>query len=233
MTSEAPPQPARRKPPLVKRGIARYHRWGTLRPGGDAAAAYAFGGGLPLDEPVRGCRGYCALRNREGSMGGFMLLFLLLIFGVLVGMMSGLLGIGGGIALVPGLMFLFSFTQREAQGTSLAVMIPPIGIFAAMVYYQRGDVRLPVVAFVALGFMLGAYIGAKLLPLVPLTALRVAFGCLLLYVGFMFVLTPVRGQQLAALPAGIAALFAWVLRRGSRERAQTVPPAGEEIEYHI
>lgn len=66
--------------------------------------------------------------------------FLLLAFGVCVGILGGLLGIGGGVVLVPGLILLFGFSQQEAQGTSLAVMIPPIGLFAAMVYYQHGDV---------------------------------------------------------------------------------------------
>jgi uncharacterized membrane protein YfcA len=64
--------------------------------------------------------------------------FLLFLFGCAVGVMSGLMGIGGGIALVPGLILLFHFTPQQAQGTSVAVLIPPIGIFAEMVYYQHG-----------------------------------------------------------------------------------------------
>ena len=81
-----------------------------------------------------------------------MFYFYLLLFGGAVGVAGGLLGLGGGIALVPGLMLLFGFTQQEAQGTSLAVMIPPIGIFAALVYYQHNYIRLPVVGWVAAGF---------------------------------------------------------------------------------
>src|SRR5262245_27323466 len=73
----------------------------------------------------------------------------LFLFGVAIGVVSGLLGIGGGILLVPGLMLLFQFSQQEAQGTSLAALIPPIGIFAAIVYYQNGHVRLPVAGAVA------------------------------------------------------------------------------------
>lgn len=84
---------------------------------------------------------------------------LLLVFGVVVGILSGLLGIGGGVVLVPGLILLFGFSQAEAQGTSLAVLIPPIGIFAALVYYQHGYVRLPVVSLIAVGFMFGALFG--------------------------------------------------------------------------
>lgn len=61
------------------------------------------------------------------------------------------------------------YSQAEAQGTSLAVMIPPIGIFAAMVYYQHGFVCLPVVGFIAVGFMIGAYFGARFVPQVSPT----------------------------------------------------------------
>ena len=71
-------------------------------------------------------------------------LALLFLFGLAVGVISGLFGIGGGIVLVPGLVMLFRFTQQEATGTSLAALVPPIGIFAALVYYENGFVKLPV-----------------------------------------------------------------------------------------
>jgi uncharacterized protein len=162
---------------------------------------------------------------------------LLFLFGSAIGVMSGLLGIGGGIALVPGLMLLFGFSQQEAQGTSLAVLVPPIGIFAAMVYYQHGFVRLPVVGWVALGFVLGALAGAKLVPVVPPVALRVAFGLMLLYVGFMFVMTPLSLRPSSALPAGIATLAAFVgsrfFRRWRRPPKPELPRPSSEIEYHI
>src|SRR5262245_53316831 len=88
--------------------------------------------GIASDLDASGPRAYNTSRiptAKEHAMAAtFLLLFL---FGGVVGTMSGLLGIGGGVALVPGLMWLFGFTQQEAQGTSLAVLIPPIGIFAA------------------------------------------------------------------------------------------------------
>jgi uncharacterized membrane protein YfcA len=126
---------------------------------------------------------------------------LLLLFGIVVGIMSGLLGIGGGVILVPGLVLLFGFSQPEAQGTSLAVLIPPIGLFAAIVYYQHGFVRVPVVGWVAVGIVVGAVLGAKLVPFVPLIALRLAFGFLLRYLGFVYVLSPVAPRSVDALPA--------------------------------
>lgn len=164
-------------------------------------------------------------------------LLLLALFGVAVGILSGLLGIGGGIVLVPGLMLLFGLSQPEAQGTSLAVLIPPIGLFAAIVYYQHGYVRLPVVGWVALGFVVGALLGAMLVPFIPLKALRVGFGLLLLYEGFTFVLGSSSVRKEVALPAGLAtigtAMTARFVRRvRERNRPQPLRP-DESTEYHI
>ena len=163
-------------------------------------------------------------------------LFLLFLFGVGIGVLSGLLGIGGGVLLVPGLIVLFGFSQVEAQGTSLAVMIPPIGIFAAMVYYEHGFVRLPVVGLIAAGFMAGAFLGAKFVPHVPLGFLRGTFGVLLLYLGFTFVMSPRNTSAEAALPAGLATiasgLLAWLLRR-QRPRRKSLQPPTEDQDFHI
>lgn len=163
-------------------------------------------------------------------------LLLLFLFGVFIGVLSGLMGIGGGIVLVPGLMLLFGFSQPEAQGTSLAVLIPPVGIFAAFAYYEHGFVRIPVVAWIAAGFLVGAYFGAKLVPLAPPAALRVAFGALLLYLGFNFVFTPTTPRPMAALPSGVATVASLLLSRLRR----TPPPSrprplapGDDIEYRI
>jgi uncharacterized membrane protein YfcA len=164
----------------------------------------------------------------------------LLLFGTAVGVAGGLLGLGGGIALVPGLILLFGFTQQEAQGTSLAVMIPPIGIFAAMVYYQHNYIRLPVVGWVAAGFMIGAYVGARLVPHVPREFLQTAFGAALLYTGFLMVFTAAStriSQPAAALPAGVAAivsfLFAVLSGRARRKSPRAPQPAAEDWDYHI
>ncbi len=162
--------------------------------------------------------------------------FGLMLFGVAIGVVSGLLGIGGGILLIPGLMLLFGFSQAEAQGTSLAVLIPPIGIFAALVYYQHGFVRLPVVGLIAVGFMIGAYFGARLVPHVSPSHRRLAFGALLLYLGFVFVLNPSDIRAGVALPAGFAAMISTVLARLVRRQAtpkKPLPPPGSDHEYHI
>jgi len=164
----------------------------------------------------------------------------LFLLGTGVGALSGLLGIGGGIALVPGLVLLFGFKQSEAQGTSLAVLSLPVVLFAAIRYYQADLVRLPVAGWVALGFVLGAYLGAELLTSerVPLEVVRLLFGCALLYVGFMFVLDPGSRRSAVALPAGVGAFFAlvvgrWLGRWRSYAETPPPPPPGEDVEYHI
>ena len=159
----------------------------------------------------------------------------LLVFGVVVGLVSGALGIGGGVVLVPGLMLLFGFNQLEAQGTSLAIV--PIGIFAALVYYQNGMVRLPVVGFIALGFVAGACLGARLVPHLPIEPLRLAFGALLLYIGFVFVIGSHTSRPAIALPAGVAAvltfLLGWLIRRRRIRRPPPPEPPTAEREYFI
>lgn len=163
----------------------------------------------------------------------FLLLFL---FGTCVGILSGLLGIGGGVVLVPGLILFFGFSQPEAQGTSLAVLIPPIGLFAALVYYQHGYVRLPVVVWIALGFVVGAFLGAQLVPSIPPTALRIAFGLLLLYEGFTFVMASTTTRKEVALPAGVATVGAALAARlwhRVRDTSRPHPPPDESSEYHI
>ena len=161
----------------------------------------------------------------------------LLLLGVAVGTASGLLGIGGGVMLVPGLMLILGFSQPEAQGTSLAAMIPPIGFFAALVYYQHGFVRIPVAATVAVGFLVGAYLGARLLPHVPVQWLRLAFGGLLLYVGLLFVFGPTGTKLAAAMPAGIAAalsaLGSWLRLTKRQPTAAALSRPGQGTDYHI
>ena len=85
-----------------------------------------------------------------------------ILLGVVAGALSGLIGIGGGVLIVPALVFLFGLSQHEAQGTTLALMVPPIGLFAALEYYRLGSVKVPVAGLVCAGFFLGALLGAKL-----------------------------------------------------------------------
>lgn len=87
--------------------------------------------------------------------------FLYVILGFAAGILSGLMGIGGGLIIVPTLVYVFKFTQVQAQGTTLALLLPPIGILAAMVYYKGGHVDIKAAAFICIGFIIGGLWGAK------------------------------------------------------------------------
>jgi len=113
--------------------------------------------------------------------------FLYIMLGVFAGIVSGLIGIGGGIIIVPCLVLIFGFSQHAAQGTTLAMMIPPIGILAVLAYYRQGSVSLPTAGLMCLGFILGGYIGGKIAVGLPEAALRKIFGACLLMVSIYMI----------------------------------------------
>ncbi|HEY7295897.1 MAG TPA: sulfite exporter TauE/SafE family protein [Dehalococcoidia bacterium] len=82
--------------------------------------------------------------------------------GLTAGVLSGMVGIGGGILIVPALVFLFGLSQHQAQGTTLALLVPPIGFLGAWTYYRQGYVDLRLAALIAVGFFLGSLFGARL-----------------------------------------------------------------------
>jgi uncharacterized membrane protein YfcA len=102
--------------------------------------------------------------------------------GLTAGLFSGFMGLGGGILLTPVLVYIFGLTQHQAQGTSLAVMVPPITLLAALRYYYSGNVKLNIAIFIALGFMAGGLIGAQLVQAVPDLVLKKIFGGIMLLV---------------------------------------------------
>jgi uncharacterized protein len=115
-------------------------------------------------------------------------LILYVAIGLAAGALSGLLGIGGGIIIVPALVFLFGFSQHLAQGTTLALMVPPIGILAAWTYYRSGNVNLPAALFICLGFVVGGLVGARMAGAVPDAVLRRLFGAVFLVVSLRMIL---------------------------------------------
>ena len=103
-----------------------------------------------------------------------------ILMGLVAGVASGFLGIGGGTILIPALIYIFGLTQHQAQGTTLALMVPPIGLLAAMKYYQQGNVKLNMAAFICLGFFVGGLIGAIYVEKIPDPILKKVFGIFLL-----------------------------------------------------
>lgn len=110
-----------------------------------------------------------------------MLPFVLL--GLTAGVFSGLVGIGGGVVLVPALVMMFGFSQQLAQGTTLAMLVLPVGILGAMEYYRHGHVDVKVVGLLCLGFLIGSLLGAKLAIILPTEVLKRIFGGTLVVFG--------------------------------------------------
>ena len=103
-------------------------------------------------------------------------ILLYIILGLVAGTLSGLIGIGGGIIIIPVLVFLFGLSQHTAQGTTLALMVPPVGILAAWTYYKQGYVDLHMAAFICIGFLFGGFIGAKIATSIPNIVLEKIFA---------------------------------------------------------
>ena len=114
---------------------------------------------------------------------------LYVILGVVAGISSGIFGLGGGTILIPALVFLFGLTQHQAQGTTLAIMVPPIGLLAALRYYYSGNVKLGMAGFICLGFFVGGLIGANMIQNLPDLMLKRLFGVFLLFISLRMILT--------------------------------------------
>ncbi|HLN21922.1 MAG TPA: sulfite exporter TauE/SafE family protein [Bacteroidales bacterium] len=114
---------------------------------------------------------------------------ILVIIGIITGIMAGMLGIGGAIIMVPALVYILGLTQQSAQGTSLAVMLPPIGIIAALNYYKAGHVNLKYALILAAFFIIGSYFGSKISLSLPETTLKKIFAFLLMAVSLKMLLT--------------------------------------------
>jgi uncharacterized membrane protein YfcA len=119
-----------------------------------------------------------------------MTVLLLILLGLIAGLLSGLVGIGGGVVIVPALVFFFHYSQKLAQGTTLALLIPPIGILAVMTYFKAGDVNIKAAAWIICGFVIGGYFGAKLVTHLPEVVVARAFGAFLLVLAVKFLFFP-------------------------------------------
>ena len=117
------------------------------------------------------------------------MLLILIVIGIITGIMAGMLGIGGAIIMIPALVFLLGISQQAAQGTSLAVMLPPIGIIAAYNYYKAGQVNIKFAIVLAIFFLVGSYFGSKFALILPQTVLKKVFGILLLLVAAKMLLS--------------------------------------------
>ena len=109
-------------------------------------------------------------------------LLALVLIGLLTGALGGMIGIGGGILIIPALIFIIGLNQHEATGTSLAVLLPPIGLFAAYNYYRAGYVNIKYALILAITFMIGSYFSSKISINLPDNVIKKVFGVVLFLV---------------------------------------------------
>lgn len=107
---------------------------------------------------------------------------ILVAIGIAAGILSGFIGVGGGIIVVPALIYFLGLSQFEAQGTSLVMMIPPIGILGVLNYYKSGNINITYAVIIALFFVIGAYFGSKISLKLPPLKVKFIFGLIMLYV---------------------------------------------------
>jgi uncharacterized protein len=112
---------------------------------------------------------------------------LYILLGILSGFLSGLIGIGGGTIIVPVLVLIFGLSQKTAQGTTLALLVPPIGILAAWTYYKQGYVDFPVAGLICIGFIFGGLIGARFATSISNQTLEKIFGIALLIISIKMI----------------------------------------------
>ncbi len=116
-------------------------------------------------------------------------LIILIVIGIVSGILAGVFGIGGAIVVIPSLIFILGLSQHDAQGTSLAFMLPPVGILATWNYWKAGHVDWKIALVLSLTFVVGAYFGSKLSINIPDRLLRRLFGVLMIVMAVKLIFT--------------------------------------------
>lgn len=109
-------------------------------------------------------------------------ILIIILVGIAAGMLSGLVGVGGGIIIVPALVYFIGFSQKTAQGTSLALIMLPVGIFGVIQYYKQGHVDYRIVGLLAIGFLAGSFFGSKLALSISQETLKKVFAVLMIII---------------------------------------------------
>ena len=140
----------------------------------------------------------------EAYSAGAVTIILVLLLGILAGIMVGLLGIGGGIVLVPAMVHVLHMDQHLAQGTSLFILLPPIGLGALREYWKAGNVDLRAGILCAIGMILGAYLGSKIAVPMSTQMLKGFFGAFLMFSAVLLWMKA-RPAQPAAVASAVSA----------------------------
>ena len=114
-------------------------------------------------------------------------IIILIMIGLMAGVFGGMFGVGGAIIMVPALVYFLGVDQHMAQGTSVAIMLPPIGLFAAYNYYKAGQVNIWYAVIIAFAFLAGGYFGSRIALALPENLMKKIFGILLLLVALRII----------------------------------------------
>lgn len=109
-------------------------------------------------------------------------ILIIILVGIAAGMLGGLVGVGGGIIIVPALVYFIGFSQKTAQGTSLGLIMLPVGILGVLQYYKQGHVDFRVVGMLAIGFLVGSYFGSKISLSLPQETVKKIFALLMILI---------------------------------------------------
>ena len=120
-------------------------------------------------------------------------IIILVIIGFMTGVFGGLFGVGGAIMMIPAMVYFLGVDQHTAQGTSLAVMLPPIGLFAAYNYYKAGQVNIWYALIIAVTFMVGGYFGSKIALILPEQLMKKVFAAFLILVALKIIFSKQAG----------------------------------------
>jgi uncharacterized membrane protein YfcA len=116
-------------------------------------------------------------------------IIILVLIGLMAGVFGGMFGVGGAIIMIPALVYFLGVDQHTAQGTSVAIMLPPIGLFAAYNYYKAGEVNIWYAIIIAMAFMIGGYFGSMIALKLSENLMRKLFGILLILLALKMILT--------------------------------------------
>jgi hypothetical protein len=120
-------------------------------------------------------------------------ILILVIIGLMAGVFGGMFGVGGAIIMIPALVYFLGVDQHTAQGTSVAIMLPPIGLFAAYNYYRAGQVNIWYAVIIAITFMVGGYFGSMIAVKLPENLMKKIFGILLILVALRMMFSKQAG----------------------------------------
>jgi uncharacterized protein len=109
-------------------------------------------------------------------------ILIIIVIGIAAGMLGGLVGIGGGLIIVPSLVYFIGISQKTAQGTSLGLIMLPVGILGVLQYYKQGHVDFKVVGLLAVGFLLGSFLGSKVALSLPQETVKKTFAVLMIII---------------------------------------------------